>query len=372
MKTTRKRRLLWKSLNVLFIVALLLSYLARYISPTWLWFPAFFGLMYPFLLLVNVSFMLLWMFGRRWFFIYSLVAILLGFSFPGYFMGVGRNVEFADEHKSFKVMSYNVHDFDYYAHQYGADHVAFDTISAFLKREKADVVAFQEFYSQDFDLQNSTWVKLRARGIYLFGYRHKYNQHSKKMYMAIMSKYPILKKGVVDIAPGNLDITGLYADINIKGTLVRFYSVHLASMGVTSESKYLENSYDLFKEEDVKKAATGARRIIQAMRKGYEKRAEQVKILRAHMDNSPYPVVLMGDFNDTPISYTHRILSRKMKDAFQVSGNGISNTYNGSIPSFRIDYILYDKHFESRSYERIKLKASDHYPITAVLHLKEQ
>jgi endonuclease/exonuclease/phosphatase family metal-dependent hydrolase len=225
-----------------------------------------------------------------------------------------------------------------------------------LKREKADVVAFQEFYSQDFDLQNSTWVKLRARGIYLFGYRHKYNQHSKKMYMAILSKYPILKKGVVDIAPGNLDITGLYADINIKGTLVRFYSVHLASMGVTSESKYLENSYDLFKEEDVKKAATGARRIIQAMIKGYEKRAEQVKILRAHMDNSPYPVVLMGDFNDTPISYTHRILSRKMKDAFQVSGNGISNTYNGSMPSFRIDYILYDKHLNPDPTNALSLK----------------
>ena len=50
-------------------------------------------------------------------------------------------------------------------------------------------------------------------------------------------------------------------------------------------------------------------------------------------------MILCGDFNDTPLSYTYRQLSRKLTDSFIEKGRGIGNTYIGEFPSFRICYI---------------------------------
>ena len=68
-------------------------------------------------------------------------------------------------------------------------------------------------------------------------------------------------------------------------------------------------------------------------------RAHQAEEIQRHIDGSPYPVILCGDFNDTPLSYTYRQLSRKLTDSFIEKGRGIGNTYIGGFPSFRIDYV---------------------------------
>lgn len=361
---------LLRIINLLFVLALVLSYLSLYISPQKFASLAFFGLAYPFILGVNIFFVVWWLIRRRWFFLLSLVSILLAFQLPSRYLGIGKNVDYAEQDQIFKVISYNVHDFDYYAQNYGTQNEAFDTITSFIKKERADVVAFQEFYSHDSNVDRFTWLKLRTRAKYPFAYRHKYNQHSKKMYVALMSKHPIINKGVVEIAPDNIDITGIYADINIRGTIVRFYTVHLASMRITSESQFLERTLRVSSEEEAKEAASGLRRILSSMKTGFQKRANQVEVLKKHIEASPYPVVLMGDFNDTPVSYSYQQLTDELKDSYVEAGNGLSNTYNGRWPSFRIDYVLYDEHFEAVDYQRTKLNASDHFPVKASLRIK--
>ena len=92
-------------------------------------------------------------------------------------------------------------------------------------------------------------------------------------------------------------------------------------------------------------------------------RAHQAEEIQRHIDGSPYPVILCGDFNDTPLSYTYRQLSRKLTDSFIEKGRGIGNTYIGEFPSFRIDYVLHSPTLYTVGYIREDITLSDHYPI---------
>jgi endonuclease/exonuclease/phosphatase family metal-dependent hydrolase len=92
--------------------------------------------------------------------------------------------------------------------------------------------------------------------------------------------------------------------------------------------------------------------------------------LKEHIDACRYPLIVCGDFNDTPISYTYNTISSKLNDAFVAAGQGISNTYRGKLPPYRIDYILYSNEFDAVSYERHRAEYSDHFPVSAVLKRK--
>ena len=96
-------------------------------------------------------------------------------------------------------------------------------------------------------------------------------------------------------------------------------------------------------------------------------RARQARTVAAHIRRCPYPVIVCGDFNDTPLSYTYHVLGKQLQDAFAEAGFGLSNTYNGLLPSFRIDYILYSSHFKAVSYSCDRIDLSDHFPVSAVL-----
>jgi len=110
----------------------------------------------------------------------------------------------------------------------------------------------------------------------------------------------------------------------------------------------------------------GAEKIGRKLVDAFRKRSYQAEMLRAHIDSSDYPVIVCGDFNDSPDSYAYRKISGELNDAFRKSGKGfLSSTYRGRMPSYRIDYILYDDYFSSCVYRRGNLKHSDHFPVFA-------
>jgi len=101
----------------------------------------------------------------------------------------------------------------------------------------------------------------------------------------------------------------------------------------------------------------------------FERRANQAESIAAHVHRSPYPVIVCGDFNDSPVSYTYRIMRHDLNDAFVESGSGFGNTYLGKFPSYRIDYILLNKKFNVFNYRTPKLNLSDHYPVLCRMSL---
>ena len=89
------------------------------------------------------------------------------------------------------------------------------------------------------------------------------------------------------------------------------------------------------------------------MKKSYKERASQIKIIEQNMKESPYPIIICGDFNDTPLSYTYKKIKSNLIDSFTISGSGIGDSYV-KIPMLRIDYIFHDNKFKSYNYQKQK------------------
>ena len=159
----------------------------------------------------------------------------------------------------------------------------------------------------------------------------------------------------------------LYCDVEVKkGKLVRVFSNHLESY------RFHQNDYELM--QDIKDKKTGLDKVpglIDRLENALVKRSYQAEKIASLVNASPYPVIVTGDFNDTPNSYSYYQISRYLSDAFIENGRGFSNTYKGSFPSFRIDFILYSEELESVNYQRLPFDASDHFPIFSDFIYKE-
>jgi endonuclease/exonuclease/phosphatase family metal-dependent hydrolase len=105
------------------------------------------------------------------------------------------------------------------------------------------------------------------------------------------------------------------------------------------------------------------------LKNAFIKRARQADMLAEKISESPYPVIICGDFNDTPVSYTYKKIKSSLSDSFMEAGSGIGSTYSKIFPSFRIDYSLHESNMKAIYTERVRLKLSDHYPVLTYLRL---
>ena len=88
------------------------------------------------------------------------------------------------------------------------------------------------------------------------------------------------------------------------------------------------------------------------------------------MADSPYPVVLSGDFNNTQFSKVYRILKGNFEDTFLEAGSSFGKTFEIFDLPMRIDYVFADKNFLVKSHLNFDIELSDHYPIMAHIALK--
>jgi endonuclease/exonuclease/phosphatase family metal-dependent hydrolase len=84
------------------------------------------------------------------------------------------------------------------------------------------------------------------------------------------------------------------------------------------------------------------------------------------------PMILCGDFNDTPGSRTYRKIHEMFADTWELVGQGQALTYSSINPHKRIDYIWIP---QNKSIIPLKAwvpntKASDHFPLVADFILK--
>ena len=87
------------------------------------------------------------------------------------------------------------------------------------------------------------------------------------------------------------------------------------------------------------------------------------------MNESPYKVILCGDFNDVPNSYAYNTIGKGLKNAYAEKGTGIGRTFSSISPTLRIDNIFIDNKLMVEQFVRVKKKLSDHFPIIADIQL---
>ena len=373
------RRLIYKFVlyvNIFLVILLLLSYLAVFISPEKNWPVAFLGLAYPYLLFANIIMMFFWLLYRKKAFFLSLIIIILGWSILTSYIQI--NFKFLNKKEmrqmltredrsnknTLKVLTYNVRAFNQY--NWAQNIQAKDSIFKFLIRENPDVICFQEYFAQDVGL-------FTVRDLYKLleqtPYKHVYytiGEQSNYHYgIATFSSYPITGKGIIRFE--NTVNTCIHTDIAFHDDTIRIFNNHLQSIYFNASNyTFFDSLGTRYTEQQLNEILDISYRLKDA----FIKRAGQADIISAQISKSPYPVIVCGDFNDTPSSYTYRKMKKGLSDSFVQSGSGIGNTYSGSFPSFRIDYIFHSPEMESLYNETVKIPLSDHFPVISYLQLR--
>jgi endonuclease/exonuclease/phosphatase family metal-dependent hydrolase len=354
-------------LNLLAVGGLLLSYLSTHISPASIPWLALFGIAYGALLIVNIAFIIFWLAVKKRFALLSALALLIGINhFMAYFQLIPSFHSFDEEDQVIRIVSQNVRLFGWYNWRENIQNR--DDMMRNLELAEGDIYCFQEFFHNSGPgiFETKELAKLTLNAPYIHDAYTSQVGKDQHYGIATLSRYPMIAKGEIKFEREINNNTCIYSDLVVKKDTIRVYNAHLASIRFSDEHyQFLENLGEEGDSPEIEKGIS----ILKKLTAAYRRRAIQVEKIKAHMNESPYPVILCGDFNDTPVSYTYQTLSEGLNDAFRVSGWGIGNTYIGAFPSFRIDYILHSEEFSSSAYNTLEEKVSDHHAITCLLKL---
>jgi endonuclease/exonuclease/phosphatase family metal-dependent hydrolase len=344
-------------LNILAVLALLASYISVYIPPNRAWIPAFIGLAYPFFLGINVLFIIIWLILRIRYALLSFMAIAVGFGFFNRFIQWrGKSSDATDV----KVMSYNVQYFrgdgNNLDRKQNVEHIV-----SFLAEQNADIICLQESRLRRNDIFNLAKTVQDLKNIK----HYQFARSSNTFGSVTMTRYPIIDMGEIRFEHSR-NIT-IYTDMQIGEDTVRVYNIHLQSYHIEPKDYAVLENVEIQEEKNRKVF----RKVAIQMKDAFERRALQANEVRKHINDCKYKVIVCGDFNDTPTSYSYHTISGDLSDAFVDSGKGIGRTYAGELPSFRIDYILHSKTIKSYNFETLDFKFSDHLPIVCDLAMND-
>jgi endonuclease/exonuclease/phosphatase family metal-dependent hydrolase len=361
----RSARRTFRFINSLVLVISVISYLSVLVSPEFFWVSGFVSMLIPFCILGNIFFVLLWWWRKRWYALYSLFVLIIGFPFWHASISLGGILkEDFDKTKNYvSVLSYNVREFDIYQKQDKNHTVTKNTIK-WIKNDTSDIKCIQDFYNSETAKVFNTREQLSAQdsdNSYNFHVRYTSANHSKGQFgIAIFSKYPFINKGEVPFRV-RTDNGAIFADIVKGNDTIRIYNVHLESMSIN------QNELQLIDKPEETFWYAGKR-----LKKGFSMRAQQVQTIVEHIQTSPYPVILCGDLNDLPYSYSYFKLHRHLKNSFESKGLGTEFTFNGKLFFLRIDNQFYENEKLNCLYFNThrEIPFSDHYPIRAIYEIR--
>jgi endonuclease/exonuclease/phosphatase family metal-dependent hydrolase len=237
--------------------------------------------------------------------------------------------------KTFRVMTYNIH------HGAGLDgKVDLQRIADLIKREQADIVALQEV---DKGVQRTARRDCPAELAALTGmtcvFSNNFHFQGGEYGNAVLTRFPIkrwtnrhYKMLRPDEQRGLLQLV-----LDVRGRELVFLDTHIDYRG--DDAERLLNAAEI---------------------------AEAIQPYRGR------PMILCGDFNDTPGSHTHQKIAQAFEDAWMVAGKGDGFTIPADKPRKRIDFIWLSKEppITALGIWVPASEASDHLPVVGEFRLR--
>ena len=261
----------------------------------------------------------------------------------------------------FKVLSWNVRQFDRFG--WLNNDSARQEMLSYLHAEGPDLVCIQECFLEENDAPWMTKERLKkALGLPHWAEEYKFGRGQQKLFgLGVLSRFPILNVKAIHF-PNDKNNSAMYADVLVGGDTIRAFNVHLSSLH--------------FEDEDYEAMRQGPdeserMRLLDRLQTAWKKRALQAEMVAKHVANSPYPVVLMGDFNDGPVSYARQQFQPYLKDAYKGRGGLLGATYAGDIPGMRIDFIMHSPVLKCLDFNTGEVVLSDHRPIQVRFSLQQ-
>lgn len=356
-----KRNFLLKSNLVLALLSLLVFQSAK-IPPDTFWPAGFMTMAILPVLILNLLFLITWLIKTSWKIIIPLIVLGFGYSFIHATFSLSFH-EKTGHANSIKVLSYNVRVFNSYKYLKSKHKQMPLNMLKYITDTDADIICMQEFYNKPKAAKFNIAERLHNSGYpYSACYYSFTNQKGGQFGIAVFSKYPIMQDGKLSFTNATKN-QAMYTDIKINDKILRVYNLHLQSLYI-SEKEITKGKFD-------QKSTGNIINVFKRIKQGYIERTRQLKVVCENIKKTDKPVIMCGDFNDTPYSYNYQHLSENFDNAFEAKGLGTGITYNGNMPFLRIDNQFYDPStvrildFETESH----INYSDHYPIWAEYQL---
>lgn len=362
---TMPMRIIIRLIYVIFLIAYGIAMLSPSVSPLRTHIPAFFnlafGVLYIALVLFLIYFLIYW---RKHSIALVIHLLLIAFSadyltsyFPLNFFG-----DLKDE-KDIRVLTYNIEGFTQKPEGPNATPYAIGVI----KKYRPDIICLQETPIFSTEAKTTEWfLKYFPKSEYPYIYP------SMHVGIALISKYPISEHHAVKY-PSESNGSESYL-LDVKGRKLLLINNHLESYSLSMKEK--DKYRDFIKDPHPKRMWSQFNEIKSRLSPNMDLRVIAADATRKDVHSSqkkhaPDMTIILGDFNDPPMSFAYTTLREGMKDAFKEVGLGPGITFNENLLPFRIDHVFYQGGLDAVGVEIPWIKnASDHNPVIIdfVLH----
>lgn len=345
------------AVNILSALLLIFSCYGSMAAPVGRWpFASLSGLAFPFLYVLNLLFLILWLFTWKKGALVPLATILICLVptlkyFPLHIFKASKVKE-----PYITVVTYNTEGFGI---DDNGNWTADNPVINYAIGLEADILLLQEATRS---VMSSASQQERVKDTYRYA-----GIPSTPQDQACFSKYPIISDETISFE--NTGNGCRYLRFLIGSDTLAVYNCHLQSnhLGADEISEYhrfIENPTDSTHYD-------GSKKVLKKLLQYTSQRAVQARMIadRAAAETAKY-VIVCGDFNDTPLSYSHRVFNRFMTDAYAKSGVGIGITYHEHKLYYRIDHILCSRNITPlHTWVDRTQKDSDHYPVISRIRL---
>jgi endonuclease/exonuclease/phosphatase family metal-dependent hydrolase len=352
--------------NAVLAVLFLLGCYGGYLNPQTFWPVGFLTLAAFYFFVLLLLFILFWLFVKARLSLISIVTILLAWGPVRQIIPLRFSSTFNKEKTTdaLRVMSWNVEHFDILEHKTNPEkkQQMLDLINEY----QPDVACFEEMVGSDSIADAINYIPQFLQKLSFSGCNYSYNRKvdfDGKHHFGIItfSKLPIINKQTVQFYPYDYNSIFQYTDVLYGSDTVRIFNLHLQSLKFSADNlKYIDDP-ELTDESGLKES----RSVMGKLKRGFLKRKIQAERIRDEIDKSPYPVIVCGDFNDVPNSYSYNTIGSGLKNTFAEKGSGIGRTFSGISPTLRIDNIFVSEKFDVLQYGRNTKRLSDHFPVIA-------
>ena len=328
-----------------FILGLsIFAYFAGKIDPETNMFAAYIALGKPVLVAINALLFVYWLIRVRYWLWIPLVGLAVNYEYISSMYQVYNSTKYANENK-LKILTYNVHSF-------GNEITGFSAkeFSDIMNKEEVDVACFQEYRG------NGDFTKEDIYNTYSKTFPYSFIPEDKSQ--AIYSRYPIKQTQIIEFP--NTNNSAIWVDLDVNGMTIRVINVHMQTTAfdrMRSKAAQARGARDEAREEEIYLEYTDN------LQQNIIRRAEQAKLIRTLINATEYPLIVCGDFNDTPGTFTYETLKGNLKDGFISAGEGYGATYRGFHNLLRIDYVFHSPLLEGIKYGAIPYEMSDHNPV---------
>ena len=351
------------ALSIVSSLLLVTAAYVEYLSPEVHSLPALLGLAFPLFVLSTLFFFLVLLLIYPRYTLVSLVALLLSFPAMRQYFPINRgNDRLVTNRPGFSILTYNTFHFVDVEGELLNDKIDYNRTLQNIINADADIVAIQEKSYLEF--KENKRLKFTAEQVEQINKLYPYQIH--KSYGPILSKYPV--RLLSDTTYTKTAFTSVY-EVDIEGRKLTIINNHLQSIGFTKDDK------DLYVElttnpDSIEGKIGGAKQLTHKLLDAFQQRALQVEAVDSLARSIGGNIILCGDINDTPNSYSYHVLTHNRRDAYHDLGSGAGFTYMANRMWVRIDYLLYEGDMDARYINVIKKRSSDHYPVYAEFEWK--